>query len=481
MVADPAGIQWKVDRQPGGGGSSFDVWTLGPDAGAIEASRDGGTLLSGKASIERFLPKTDSEGRLWPREFNVNPWTGERLQPALTERAPSRGRFGSPSGVPSLDVDYRSIKLEAPQPEILDPGSYFFALGGRPGFLFAVDQNLGVAYRRSRLTGEWVLQGRCYRSPLPSWSNGVIGTPEGVFYSAAGGLVRIDEDPGDSGPELMELGAMVSAPVLIDNSIAVPFIEGGELCVALRTEEGGVRKIKVHSSVSFKGHLSTPATDFGKTVYWTAANGYLAFELDRGKPHGVWKTWPPEFEAAPWLRPYQSPTGSLWAMGLLKEEGAAVAGRPAVCELRLGEGASAIHMLDGPHLSAGASTYRVLGRHQKPWSEPVDQVQPGLDMSDRWVMPIAGMGGGGCIVALVDGQSSMRAFVYREGRARSRIASVFMHRPNAGLVTMDFSFELNQIDDLEFFGDGDFVYIYCKSSNECARWSISEADGRGEN
>ena len=136
------------------------------------------------------------------------------------------------------------------------------------------------------------------------------------------------------------------------------------------------------------------------------------------------------------------------------------------------DGHREVRLLDGPHVSAGAATFRGRGRHKWPWAEAEETVQVGLDLGDRWLLPIVSFPDGQTVVAAIEDSASMRAFLLREGRPSARLANLFVHRPNGGLTSMQHALEMASTDDLDVLASEGRLWLYHRDTNECVSWPL---------
>lgn len=474
-------IRWRIER-PGKRKLAPDVWSLSAHQGAVGASRKGAAgvkklseELAGPHQLERFGPMKDPAGRLWPPSFRHNPWTGEALTPALETLTPMGGRFGSESGLPRVDSTTAATTLDisSKTTESLERGAFFFAQGGAPGFLYAADLLAGVVYRKSRLGDGWVDHGTYPHSALPAWAGGMCGSAEGVFYSGQTALVRLNEDPEDDGAETYPAGTMISSPAALPEGIAAPYSNSKGLGVGWLGSNGRLVQVAVKKAPLDRGSapLASPVVTHVGVVFWIGADGLLSFQLGRHGPAAEWRAWPSGFTAVPFLRPYRSANGQLWAFGTYDD--AEGMGRSAVCSVSTASALPEVRFLEGPHVSAGDHSYRGLGKHKRPWVDADEHIQPGLDMGDRWVLPIVTLPGGDTVIALVADSASRRDFLFRlESPPRPRLSTLFLHRPNAGIVPMGHSFDLLTTDDLDVFVREDRLNIYHRDTNECVSWRL---------
>jgi hypothetical protein len=259
----------------------------------------------------------------------------------------------------------------------------------------------------------------------------------------------------------------------LPNRVVAPFSTAdGRVAVASLPMDGSLKLVPVRmpGSSACDDMLAAPVIGVGGLVFWVGETGFLSFELGRGMSDAAWRSWPEGFSAKPWLRPFRAPNGALWAFGLSMEDSAA--GRAAVCELTATDGNRDLRLLDGPHASAGGATFRGRARHRWPWAEPEETVQVGLDLGDRWLLPIVSFPDGQTVVAAIEDSASMRSFLFREGRASPRLANLFLHRPNGGLTSMHHALELASTDDLDVFASEGRLCLYHRDTNECVSWPL---------
>lgn len=464
---------------PGSIGDAADYfscrgWVLSPDG----VTSGGGKVLRGAAAMERELLdlRADPQGRLWPAAFVHQPMNGEALlAPPIYIRTGGRSVGGN--GLPHLPF-VRSIDPTSRSEEAMPEGANLFAAGGHPPRLVSIDGTGGRAWWKAPWSGKWVQIGRCPTvAALPAHALGLVGTDEGIFYASGEGLTQIL--PGQQPAFRTEAvgGTPMASPASAGELVVLPFGTDEGPAIWLKRHGSDSRALRITAGDSWQGpdEFGAPITT-AETIFWIGRAGMLGFEDGPEGPAATWKPWPTGVEGIPFLRPYRSANGRLWAMCREATAEGGVAGHALLCPLSVA-GSREKRELLGPHVSIGPQTFRGRDRYAVPWDEAVETVNLGLDYEGRWLLPIIRLGSDLTIVALVKeparDSGSNRPFVFREGTPTLRDAALAVHTDHGSLVMLGHSIKIRSTDDFEIFIDAGRLCVHHPESNTCASWLIS--------
>ncbi|MBV9930662.1 MAG: TerD family protein [Alphaproteobacteria bacterium] len=429
--------------------------------------------------VERELLdlKVGEDGARWPSFFAFDPLTGA----ALPETPPLRrtlGRSIGEEGWPELGWA-SGLDVASRQDETIPEGARFFAAGGSPARLVALNVADGQAWWKAPLTGKWFALGRfAPAAETMPFAFGAVGTREGVFFGNDGGLVHV---LADQQPTLRQIdlgGTPIGPAAVLQDSVLLPVDVAGEIRIAVRDPGGALDWIPVEGAPTEPGQLGAPVANAETgLVYWPGTAGFLLIERTEEQFGGRWHPWPPGVAALPFLRPYRAKNGRLWMFGTRISSDGLNRGAAVACCMTL-KGARDVKDLPGPFLSVGSQTFRVRERYADPWGTVAEEITLDYDFAGWWVMPILRIGSRETVLALMEdlgpGQG-MREFLFREAPARPRQAALAVHRDQAGLAILGQRFTISAVDDLEIFLDGDRLCVHHFESNQCASWRLSSS------
>jgi stress response protein SCP2 len=465
--------------------------TQGADGAGAEvfASRGWALTQKGVAPLEprrgnRLLERelldlrSGANGAQWPAFFAFDPVTGG----GLPEPPPVRrtwGRYLGEEGWPELP-SAGIVDPVSRQDETLPEGARFFAAGGSPARLVALNVADGQAWWKAPLSRKWVPMGRCPPGPadMPAFACGAVGTREGVFFGSDGGLVHLLVGQQSIIEEAPLTGWPLGPPAVLADSVFLPILTGAETRIAARMHGGAICEVGVEGAPAEQSYLGSPITNSEVgIVYWPGAKGFILLDQTEELVSARWHAWPAAMEAVQFLRPYRAKNGRLWIFGTRVSSDGLNRGAAVACCMTV-KGARELKELPGPFLSVGAQCYRVRERYADPWAPALEEITLDYDYAGRWILPIFRIGEGETIMALVEdlgvGQG-MREFLFREAAARPRQAVLAVHRDQAGLAILGQSFTISSTDDLELFLDGDRLCVHHFESNQCASWRLSSS------
>ena len=449
-------------------------WTLG-ESGVVDPP---GTRRRGTALLARELLdlRRDAAGGHWPAYFQFQPMTGDRLPPGPRGIC-TVGRAVGASGLPEID-EISSLDPGSHTHEEVPDGARFFASGGTPPRLVAVNPTDGQAWWKAPLSERWVPIGRCPpAAALPAFASGAVGTAEGVFYAADRSLVHLLPEQRPEFRRLPLPGTPIAAPGVVAGAVLLPIASDKGVGLAVRNPAGEPVELAVADGAGAKGPLGGPVVNADSGIcFWVGAGGYLVFEDGMDGAMATWRAWPAGIEGLPFLRPYRAPNGRFWAMCVEVSGGGAVYGK-ALAVLMTPAGSKEKHPLLGPYLSVGSQTFRGRSRHSEPWRDGVEEINLGFDFEGRWILPLLRIGCRHTVVALVEDSagsgSAVREFIFREGPVPPREVTLALHTDNGSLKMLAQTFRISSTDELELFLDGERLCIHHFESNQCASWSIS--------
>lgn len=451
---------------------SADLFSCRGWALSEEGVDSSGPLARGVSLHDRELLdlRRDGQGKLWPAAFLYQPWTGEEL-PAKPQLDITSGRGVAPGGLPHLE-SVKALDIASRQEESVPEGARLFASGGMPPRLVAVDPVDCRAWWHAPMSKQWIPLGRCPSSSLPSYANGAVGTPDGVFYAADDGLVHILPEQKPTLKTHAVNGSPIAAPAAIEGIVAAPFRVDGGIILTVRLADGSLEQVSAGPSGQKAEDevLGPPVVNSG-VAFWIGRAGFLSFDADPQRATAKWHAWPAGTEGLAFLTPYRSANGRLWAMGRQVGPG----GRAVVCAMAAG-GSREVHDLLGPHVSVGPQTFRGRGRYQEPWGDATEEINIGLDYEGRWILPLLRLGNRETLVALVEQASDeggMRAFLFREETGAKREIALALHGDNRALKLLGQTFRVGSTDDIELFLNDERLSVHHFESNQCTSWSVS--------
>jgi hypothetical protein len=414
--------------------------------------------------------RVDGSGLFWPSQFRHHPMTGEEL-PATTHFVRTVGRALGPAGLPELD-EVGGIDPLSRHDEQVPDGARFFACGGTPPRLVAIDGQEGQAWWKAPWSSRWVPIGRCPRAAnLPAFASGAIGTAQGVFYAAEDALVHLLAEQQPLFQSLPVSAAPLGPPGAVGDHLLLPIASDGGMKMAIRSIDGSMRELAVSGAKGAEGPLGGPVVN-GETgmCFWPGASGFLMFEEGLDGPSCAWRTWPAGVAGLPFQRPFRAANGRFWAMCVELTPGGH--GRALACSMAAA-GSRDKQVLLGPHASVGTQTFRGRARHLEPWRGAEEEINLGLDYDGRWLLPLLRLGDRETLLCLVDGAASAREFLFREEECARREITLALHSDNGRLTMLGQTFHVSSTDDLELFLDGERLCVHHSESNQCASWSIS--------
>lgn len=432
-----------------------------------------GAALPKGALIQRELldVRPDAAGLFWPSQFRHNPQTGEKLPPAPRFQR-TGGRALGPAGLPELDevvgIDEKSCSDEA-----VPDGARFFAGGGTPPRLVAIDPAEGQGWWKAPWSDRWIALGRIPRAaPLPAYASGLTGTDAGIFYAGESALVHLLPDQQPTFRQLPLSAEPVGPPCLVGGCVVLPIATASGMLVAIRSKDGSLRELPVKGASATQAPLGAPVVNRDTGIcFWIGATGFLVFEEGLEGATCKWQAWPVGVAGLPFLPPYRAANGRFWAMCV--EVGPSGGhGRALACGMAA-SGSREKHPLLGPHASAGGTTFRGRSRHVEPWREAVEEINLGFDYEGRWLLPLIRLGDRQTVVALATDAGSSREFLFREKPGMPREVTIALHTDNGPLTMLGQTAHIASTDDLELFLDGERLCIHHHESNQCASWSIS--------
>jgi hypothetical protein len=441
---------------------------LSPTTGAVSAQVEGSSYSQDEI-LEFLAPNIDAEGRLWPPTFAYNPWSGSGLAPALSPLDPTLGPNGGLNGLPMTPFEARLDPKSRAMVAVPD-GELTFAQGGSPGFLYAVDLKAGRLHRKTRTGDNWVDLGDCPATGLPAWSSVLLGEGDGVYYAADAGLVRIALSLNSPWVQVIDLqGRLLAAPAGLSLGVAAPLQKGSEKLVAWLSPDGEVHALALPEEAQFDAPLAAPVVGAPEVAYWIGDRGFVWIDCSGPSPRAGWSDWPAGFRATPFLRPFEDPDQTLWALGKLGE---GPQSGPAACALSINPEGSPAISLSRPVLSAGLGAFGGRDRLERPGDAPAESIPVGLSLSDRWLAPLIRLSHSETIVVMVADANAME-FLYREGAERPSEVELYLHRANAGLVPLGQSADLISLDEIETFVSDGRLHLYHRAFGECATWARS--------
>jgi hypothetical protein len=424
------------------------------------------------ALVQRELleVRADAAGLFWPSQFRHNPMTGEAL-PVTTHFVRTVGRALGPLGLPELD-EVDGVDPLSRRDEQVPDGARFFASGGTPPRLIAIDGLEGQAWWKAPWSDRWVPIGRCPRAAaLPAFASGAIGTAHGVFYAAEDALVHLLVDQQPAFQSLPVSAAPLGPPGTAAGHVLLPIASKDGLKLAMRSTDGLMVELAVPGARGAEGPLGGPVTNAETGVcFWPGASGFLVFEEGLDGPSCAWRTWPAGAAGLPFQRPFRAANGRYWAMCVELTPGGY--GRALACSMAAA-GSRDKQVLLGPHASVGTQTFRGRARHLEPWRGAEEEINLGLDYEGRWLLPLLRLGERETVLGLIDGAASAREFLFREEECAPREITLALHRDNGRLTMLGQTFHVSSTDDLELFLDGERLSVHHSESNQCASWSIS--------